>query len=109
MLTLTPTAAEAVRVLVSSMDADDDTAGLRIAPGEATAEDPALKLSLVNRPEATDDAVDAGGAHVFLESRVAQILDGKVLDADVRDGRVRFLLTDPEPPAAADRGGIPPT
>jgi hypothetical protein len=62
----------------------------------------------VNGPEATDDAVEAGGAHVFLEPRVAAILDGKVLDADVHSGRVRFLLTDPEPPGGADTDGGPP-
>jgi hypothetical protein len=61
-----------------------------------------------NGPEATDDTVAAGGAHVFLASSVTQILDGKVLDAAVHNGRVRFLLTDPEPPAATGTGGIPP-
>jgi iron-sulfur cluster assembly protein len=107
MLTLTPTAAEAVRALVSGMDVDDETGGLRIAPGETTAQGTSLELSLVNGPEATDDAVEAGGAHVFLESQVAEILDGKVLDADVHSGRVRFVLTDGES-LDADMDGGPP-
>jgi iron-sulfur cluster assembly protein len=92
MLMLTPTAAAAVRKLVADTEVDDDTGGLRISPSDADAHEGALALALVNGPEATDDEIDANGAHVFLEPSVAEILDDRVLDATVDSGRVRFVL-----------------
>jgi Fe-S cluster assembly iron-binding protein IscA len=92
MLTLTPTAADAVRALVANTDVDDETGGLRIAAGEAGEQGSPLDLSLVNGPEGSDQEVHAGGAHVFLEPVVTEMLDDKVLDAHVESGRVRFLL-----------------
>jgi Fe-S cluster assembly iron-binding protein IscA len=95
MLTLTETAAEAVRTLVAGTDVDDETGGLRIFTGEVTPQGAAaLEVALVNEPEATDAAIDEAGAHVFLESKVAGILDDKVLDASVASGRVRFEVLD---------------
>ena len=89
MLTLTPMAAEAVRSLVAGLDLDDETGGLRIAPGEMTGQGPSLELSVVNRPETTDQDVEAGKAHVF--------------DGD----SVRFVLTAQGPPAPNQRGRPP--
>jgi iron-sulfur cluster assembly protein len=97
MLTLTPAAAEAVRTLIAGMDVDDETGGLRIAAGELAEPGQSLELSLVNGPEATDDKIEAGGAHVFLEPQVAEILDDKVLDASVGPGRVQFVLMNRHP------------
>lgn len=93
MLTLTPTAAEAVRQLVASAPIDDD-GGLRIAPGETTSAGTALQITIVDAPETTDAAVDAEGAHVYLEPNVAQFLDDKVLDAQLDEGRVSFAVRD---------------
>jgi Fe-S cluster assembly iron-binding protein IscA len=92
MLTLTPTAAAAVRKLVADTEVDDETGGLRISPSEADAQGGSLALALVNAPEATDDNIEANGAHVFLEPSVAEILDDRVRDATVEGGRVRFVL-----------------
>jgi Fe-S cluster assembly iron-binding protein IscA len=92
MLTLTPTAAQAVCKLVADTQVDDRTGGLRISPGEDAGHSDTLALALVDRPEATDDEVASEGAHVFLESTVAGLLDDKVLDATVEGGRVRFRL-----------------
>jgi Fe-S cluster assembly iron-binding protein IscA len=92
MLTLTPTAADAVRSLVAGMDVDDDTGGLRISPGEATETGHSLALALVDGPEAADDQVEEGGANVFLEPMVTEYLDDKVLDANVESGRVQFVI-----------------
>jgi Fe-S cluster assembly iron-binding protein IscA len=101
MLTLTPTAADAVRALVAGTEVDDETGGLRIASGDLTTQGTSLELSLVNGPETTDNEVEAGGAHVFLEPAVAEILDDKVLDAQVDSGRVQFTLFD-QPSSGAD-------
>src|ERR687895_984850 len=96
MLTLTPTAADAVRALVAGAPVDDDTGGIRISSGEKTAQGTPLELALVDAPEAADEQIDAGGAHVFLEPPVAGVLGDKVLDASVESGgQVRFSVLEP--------------
>jgi Fe-S cluster assembly iron-binding protein IscA len=89
MLTLTDTAVVAVRSLVTNLDVDDDAGGLRIAAGERG---DALDLALVDGPEGADAEVETGGAHVYLDSTAAQLLDDKVLDARLDEGRVQFVL-----------------
>jgi iron-sulfur cluster assembly protein len=71
-------------------------AGLRIAStGDGTQP---LTLSTAAAPESADlvvegAAVDGGGARVFLDRDAADLLDDKVLDAQVSDrGAVEFLL-----------------
>ncbi len=107
MLTLTPTAAEAVQALVAGTEIDDQTGGLRISPGEAIAERSALRLELVNQPEPTDNEIAAGDAHVFLEETVAEALDDKVLDASVESGRVQFKLFERGTPESSQNSGPP--
>jgi iron-sulfur cluster assembly protein len=103
MLTLTPTAAEAVRALVAGAPVDSDTGGIRIAPGEQTAEGTPLQLALVDAPEPADEQVDSGGAHVFVEPDVAGFLGDKVLDASVAEtGQVQFALVDAGPEPGSD-------
>ncbi|HEX6022855.1 MAG TPA: hypothetical protein VFZ00_12720 [Solirubrobacter sp.] len=99
MLTLTPTAADAVRSLVAGMDVDDETGGLRISPGEVSEGSYSLALALVDGPEASDDQVSEGGANVFLEPMVTQYLDDKILDASVNQGRVQFMILQQGSPA----------
>src|ERR687895_818122 len=96
MLPLPPTAADAVRALIADAPVDDDTGGIRISSGEETAQVTPLELVLVDAPEAADEQIDAGGAHVFLEPRVAGFLGDKVLDASVESGgQVRFSVLEP--------------
>jgi iron-sulfur cluster assembly protein len=98
MLTMTPTAAQAVQYLVNGMDVDEKTGGLRIASGEMTAMGPSLELSLVNGPETTDREVERGGARVFVEPLVTEILDDKVLDAQLDGDQVHFVLAEQAAP-----------
>jgi iron-sulfur cluster assembly protein len=108
MLTLTPTAAEAVRALVAGAPVNDDTGGIRISTGEETPEGTPLELALVDAPEAADEDIDAGGAHVFLEPQVAGFLGDKVLDASVESGgHVRFSVLE-SGEAEPNRDGGPP-
>jgi Fe-S cluster assembly iron-binding protein IscA len=93
VLTLTPTAAEAVRRLVGSAPIEA-AEGLRIAPGQATAEGTSLELSIVDGPEMDDKEVLEGGAHVFLEPEVAEFMEDKVLDAVLEESGVRFSIRD---------------
>ena len=95
MLTLTPVASEAIRQLSSQTD-DPEASGIRIAPGPETPQGTALELSLVEEPEPEDEKVDEDGATVYLEPHVAGFLDDKVLDAQVDEGRVTFVLRDDE-------------
>jgi len=95
MLTLTPNASDAIRQLTEQIPTEDATAGMRIAPGEAPGgEGTALELSLVEAPEQADQTVQEAGATVYLEPAAAQLLDDKVLDAEVRDEGVAFQVLD---------------
>src|ERR687886_1932665 len=96
MLTLTPIASEAIRQLSAQSD-DPDSTGIRIAPGPETPEGTALELSLVEEPEPEDEMIDEDGATVYLEPHVAGFLDDKVLDAQIDEGRVTFVVRDDEP------------
>jgi iron-sulfur cluster assembly protein len=108
MLTLTPTAADAVRALVAGSPVNDDTGGIRISAGEETPQGTPLELALVDAPEAADEEIDAGGAHVFLEPEVAGALGDKVLDASIESGgQVRFSVRGPAEDEPS-RDGRPP-
>jgi Fe-S cluster assembly iron-binding protein IscA len=103
MLTLTPVASEAIRQL-SSQTEDPDASGIRISPGPETPEGTALELTLVEEPEPEDEKVDDDGATVYLEPQVAGFLDDKVLDAQLDEGRVTFVLRDETTPPEAEYG-----
>jgi iron-sulfur cluster assembly protein len=94
MLTLTPSAEEAVRQIVAGAPIDDDTGGLRIAPGEPTPEGVPLEISLVDVPEPDDQDAGAANAHVYVDPRAAEALDDKLLDAQLENGSVGFALLD---------------
>ncbi|HEV2768982.1 MAG TPA: HesB/YadR/YfhF-family protein [Solirubrobacteraceae bacterium] len=95
MLTLTPNASDAIRQLTEQLPTEEDTAGMRIAPGDAPGDEgAALELSLVEAPEQADHTVEEAGATVYLEPGAAQLLDDKVLDAEVRDDGVAFQVLD---------------
>jgi len=93
VLTLTPTAAEVVRTLVDQSESPE-SGGLRIAAGESAIEgvELELELSLVGEPEATDATVEQEGATVYLDPGAAELLDDKLLDAQVADDHVTFVL-----------------
>jgi iron-sulfur cluster assembly protein len=91
VLTLTPTAAEVVRTLVDQSESHD-SGGLRIAASEDGVEGVELELSLVGEPEAADATVEQEGATVYLDPGAAELLDDKLLDAQVADDHVTFVL-----------------
>jgi Fe-S cluster assembly iron-binding protein IscA len=107
MLTLTPTAEEAVRQIVANSPISDESGGLRIAPGEPTPDGVPLELSIVGSPEPDDQDAGAPDAHVYLEPSAAEALDDKVLDAEVEDGNVGFALLDVSPPPPSNNGSGP--
>jgi iron-sulfur cluster assembly protein len=94
VLTLTPTAAEIVRTLVEQ-SAAPDSGGLRIAAStDGGGESVELELALVEEPEALDETVEQEGATVYLDPEAAELLDDKLLDAQVAEDHVTFMLRD---------------
>jgi iron-sulfur cluster assembly protein len=93
VLTLTPTAAEVVRTLVEQ-SAAPESGGLRIAASTDGGESVELELALVEEPEALDETVEQEGATVYLDPEAAELLDDKLLDAQVAEDHVTFMLRD---------------
>jgi len=94
MLTVTPTAEEAVRRIVASAPVDDDTGGLRISPGEPTPDGVPLELTIVDVPDDGDQDAGAPDAHVYVDPAAAEALDDKMLDAQLEGDQVGFALLD---------------
>jgi Fe-S cluster assembly iron-binding protein IscA len=92
MLTLTDTAAQVIRDL-SAQVPDAPETGVRISSeSDGTG---SLVLSIAERPGSADRVVESGGARIFLDPQVVDMLDDKSLDADVDEGGgVAFLVTD---------------
>lgn len=90
MLTVTPTAAEAVEALAAQTDTPE-SAGVRITRAAEEPDQPeGLRLSVVEEPSAGDQEIP--GAQVYVEPEVAPLLDDKVLDADVSGEQIRFSV-----------------
>lgn len=97
MLTITDSAASAIRSLTSQPDLPVDT-GLRIMKPGAGA--PAFELALTEGPVVGDQVVEEGGARVFVEPAAAAVLEDKALDAQVNEqGDLAFHISDQAPPA----------
>lgn len=93
MLELTDSAAEAVRALVAAAEETAETGGLRVA-AEAWGEEVSLQFNVAVVPAEDDEVVEEQGARVFLEPVAATLLDDKVLDANVLDDGIAFVLSD---------------
>jgi iron-sulfur cluster assembly protein len=96
MLTMTESAAEAVRRISAGSGIEPDP-GLRIAAAEPTPEGTPLELSVTGGAESTDQTIEEAGARVYLEALVAPALDDKVLDAEVEGQQVRFAIREALP------------
>lgn len=94
MLTITETAAEAIRAIVEQSDLPDE-AGLRFALDSADESEVRLEVAMTPEPLEGDAEVDLGGAHVYLDPNAAVVLDDKVLDAQAtEDGQIAFSFAD---------------
>lgn len=88
MLTITDNAGTIVSDLVTRAVPTTDTGGIRII-----AQDDRFGVSVAESPAVDDVVVANGAARVFLEPVVAEVLDDKVLDAQVsEDGAVQFVI-----------------
>ena len=93
VLTLTPAAAEVVRTLVEQSEAPD-SGGLRIATGDNAVDGVELELALVEEPEELEETVEQEGATIYLDPEAAELLADKLLDAQVAEDHVTFMLRD---------------
>jgi Fe-S cluster assembly iron-binding protein IscA len=95
MLTLTKSAKEMVRDMVSAESAPEGS-GLRIAAAHSEDGGPALTLELATEPTEGDQVVDDDGTRVFLEPEAASLLDDKILTTERHDDHYHFSLEDQE-------------
>ena len=93
MLALTDRAVQAVKAIVSASDVTADTGGLRMV-AEPAGPQANLQLSLAALPAEDDEVIEEQGARLFLDPEASQLLDGKVLDANVEQDQVAFTLAD---------------
>jgi iron-sulfur cluster assembly protein len=96
MLTMTDSAAEAVRHISESSGLEPHP-GLRISAGAQTAQGTPLEIGLAAEAGPSDATVEEGGARLYVEEVVAPALDDKVLDASVEGDQVRFELRAAQP------------
>ena len=101
MLAITHSALEAIQGLTSQPGVPEG-AGLKLS-GQTTPEGASLELTLAEGPDETDQVIQAEDANVFVAAPVSELLDDKVLDAEIQDDRVSFRLLE-QPPAT---GGTP--
>jgi Fe-S cluster assembly iron-binding protein IscA len=103
MLTVTPAAAAAVTALLESPQIPDDAA-LRLQPGVDSSGSDAIGIAIVAEPEDADTHVPVDPGHELLVApEVADRLDNQVLDAEIQDENVAFMIR----PQSVD--GAPPT
>jgi iron-sulfur cluster assembly protein len=93
MLTLTESAKEMVRDMVSAENAPEGS-GLRIVAAHDEDGGPALSLELATEPAAGDQVLDDEGTRVFLEPEAAALLDDKILTTERHDDHYHFGLED---------------
>jgi iron-sulfur cluster assembly protein len=102
MLTITSTAADAIRAIVENTDVPDQ-GGIRISIARQNGAQASLELAVSPAPLEGDEVLDAGGAHVFLDELAAVALEDKSLDAQIEGDEISFGIVErdedgPEPP-----------
>jgi Fe-S cluster assembly iron-binding protein IscA len=93
MLALTNNASLAIEGILSA-SAIPEGAGVRIAPPPGV--DPAVtgefQVTVASAPAESDRVIDDAGARVFLDDAVVEVLDDKLLDANIVEEEVHFVL-----------------
>ena len=97
MLAVSENAAQAIETILESQHAPDG-AGLRIGVTSADGDGAKIAVGLAPGPLETDTVVQQEGATVFVSEEVKEILDDKVLDAEVEGEQVAFTMRE-QPPA----------
>lgn len=93
MLTLTSSAAEAVKTLTNAPELPDDS-GLRITVKTSGEDRVGLDLTMVEHPSEGDQVIEEAGARVFVDPEAAVHLDYRTLDATVVGNKVQFTISE---------------
>ena len=92
MLSITPTAAQAIEVLLG--DAPGMDGGIRIArQWSATRDEEYLSFTVESLPGSGDEVIVQQGARLFLAPEAARLLTEMVLDARVDETSVEFRIS----------------
>lgn len=102
MLAITTTAAEAIKDIVDAAGVPQD-GGVRIVVEPVDDTTAKLEMTVAEAAEPGDTHLAQEGANLFIEQSTAYMLDGKVLDATVRDDGVEFSVF--ESPASPSSNG----
>lgn len=99
MLTFTEMAATTIQDLTSRPGLPD-TRGLRISSSTDNSSQPSLAVTLTQAPAPDDRVIELPHARVYLEPAAADMLEDKVLDAQIaEDGTVAFsVMSQAAPP-----------
>jgi iron-sulfur cluster assembly protein len=95
MLMVTQNAADAIDAVVASAPVSE-AAGVRISQSAGAEGQQGFAISLIEEPPASDQVLDVEGEHapLFVEPAAAAALDDKLLDAQVQDGQIAFVLAE---------------
>jgi iron-sulfur cluster assembly protein len=100
MLTFTETATATIEELTSRPGLPD-TNGLRISSNTGSPAESTLAVTLTAAPAPDDQVIELPRSKVYLEPEAADLLDDKVLDANVsEDGSVSFSVAPQAAPPA---------
>jgi iron-sulfur cluster assembly protein len=99
MLTITPSAATAIKAIVQSAGVPED-GGIRISVAQQDGSQARLELALSEAPLAGDAVLEEDGANVFLDEMATLALEDKSLDAQVEGDEVSFGISQREEPPA---------
>jgi iron-sulfur cluster assembly protein len=95
MLTITPSAANAIRAILETAKVPDD-GGIRISVAQENGSQARLELALSEAPLAGDAVVEEEGANVFLDELAMAALDDKSLDAQIEGDEISFGIVEKE-------------
>jgi Fe-S cluster assembly iron-binding protein IscA len=96
LLTITENAEQAIDAVAAAENAPEG-AGVRISQGVGANGQPAVGLALVPGPQPGDAVVENAGTPVFLAADVADLLDDKILDAEIEGDQIAFSVAEQPP------------
>jgi Fe-S cluster assembly iron-binding protein IscA len=95
MLMVTKSARQAIESVVANAEMPEGS-GLRIdAPDEPpppSRPGAPLQLEVAGRPAEQDQVISEGNVNVFLSPRVVPLLEDKLLDVRVSEGKLQFVI-----------------
>ncbi len=94
MLTIAPSAAHAITLLVTTSGLPE-SAGVRLEPASRDVSDPNIVIRFREAPAADDQVIEDGAANVFVDPVLTDDLDDRMLEATTSDNQVTFTLTGP--------------